>query len=230
MAPICRSRVRPGRQRRGASGSPTPLNAASSIASLLWLGKNDCFAPFSSFHPWCVAVNQFAFSYAITWPTHRGTTSKPQADLSLNSFKVASNDAHMEAPESQAQDTSLTNGTAEASASSPPASPPPAVPPALSDLSTTAEQGKDGRRFVVASSCFRLLISEPFFIAGTTATSSSIAPLKKFSAVKINKRFMEQNSSAPGASQTFSSSPSSKIASTTGAFHTACVTDPFGPP
>ncbi len=63
------------------------------------------------------------------------------------------------------------------------------------------------------------------FIAGTTATSSSIAPPKKFSAVKINKRFMEQNSSTPGASQTFSSSPSSKIASTTGAFHTACVTD-----
>lgn len=92
---------------------------------------------------------------------HRGT-SEPRADLSLNSFKVASNGAHMETPESQAQDTLITNGAAEVSTSSPPASPPPAVPPALSDLSTTAEQGKDGRRFVVASSYFLLLMSEYF--------------------------------------------------------------------
>jgi hypothetical protein len=56
------------------------------------------------------------------------------------------------------------------------------------------------------------------FAAGTTVVSGSIAPPKKFSAVKINKRFMEQNSTTPGASQTLSSSPSSKIASTTGAF------------
>src|SRR6266436_919723 len=55
------------------------------------------------------------------------------------------------------------------------------------------------------------------FAASTTVVSSSIAPPKKFSAVKINKRFMEQNSSTPGASQTLSSSPSSKSASTTGA-------------
>ena len=81
---------------------------------------------------------------------------------SLNSFKVASNDAHMETPESQAQDTLIFNGAAEASTSSPPASPPPAVFSALSDLSTTAEQGKDGRRFVVASSRFRSPMSELF--------------------------------------------------------------------
>ncbi|KAF8487696.1 hypothetical protein F5888DRAFT_1820572 [Russula emetica] len=92
------------------------------------------------------------------------------------------------------QDTLIMNGAAEASTSSPPASPPPAVLPTLSDLSTTAEQGKD---------------------ASTTVVSSSTVPLKRFSAVKINKRFMEQNSSAPGASQPLSSSPSSKIASTT---------------
>jgi hypothetical protein len=77
-------------------------------------------------------------------------------------MKVASNDAHMETPESQAQDTLIMNGAAEASTSSPPASPPPAVLPALSDLSTTAEQGKDGRRFIVTSSCFRSLMSELF--------------------------------------------------------------------
>jgi serine/arginine repetitive matrix protein 2 len=58
-----------------------------------------------------------------------------------------------------------------------------------------------------------------FFAAITTVVSSSTVPLKRFSAVKINKRFMEQNSSAPGASQPLSSSPSSKIASTTGTFH-----------
>jgi hypothetical protein len=99
--------------------------------------------------------------YTITWPTYRGSTSEPRADL-LNSFKVASNDAHMDTPESQAQDTLILNGAAEASTSSPPASPPPAVLSALSDLSTTAEQGKDGRRFVVASSRFRSPMSELF--------------------------------------------------------------------
>ena len=62
-----------------------------------------------------------------------------------------------------------------------------------------------------------------FFAASTTVVSSSTVPLKKFSAVKINKRFMEQNSSAPGTSQTLSSSPSSKIASTTGTFHAVRV-------
>ena len=63
-----------------------------------------------------------------------------------------------------------------------------------------------------------------FFAASTTVVSSSIVPPKKFSAVKINKRFMEQNSTAPGASQTLSSSPSSKIASTTSTFHEVRVT------
>jgi serine/arginine repetitive matrix protein 2 len=66
-----------------------------------------------------------------------------------------------------------------------------------------------------------------FFAASTTVVSSSTVPPKKFSAVKINKRFMEQNSSAPGASQTLSSSPSSKIASTTGTFHTVRITAHF---
>jgi serine/arginine repetitive matrix protein 2 len=66
-----------------------------------------------------------------------------------------------------------------------------------------------------------------FFVASTTVVSSSTAPPKKFSAVKINKRFMEQNISAPGASQTLSSSPSSKIASTTGTFHTVRITAHF---
>lgn len=120
------------------------------------------FRSLPPFHPWCVPVNQLTFRYTITWPTHRGTTSEPREDLSLNSSKVASNDAHMETPESQAQDNLILNGAAEASGSSPPASPPPAVLSALSDLSTTAEQGKDGRRFVVASSCFRSPMSELF--------------------------------------------------------------------
>jgi hypothetical protein len=66
-----------------------------------------------------------------------------------------------------------------------------------------------------------------FFAASTTVVSSSTVPPKKFSAVKINKRFMEQNSSAPGASQTLSSSPSSKIASTTGTFHAVRITAHF---
>lgn len=65
--------------------------------------------------------------------------------------------------------------------------------------------------------------------AATTVASGSTAPPKKFSAVKINKRFMEQNSSTPGASQTLSSSPSSKIANTTGAFYAVRVTGLFGP-
>lgn len=160
MAPNCRYRVRPGRQRRGAGQNVS--QRASSIASLLRLKENDHFALFPPFHSWCVAVNQLISPYTITWPTHIGTTSEPRADLSLDSFEVASNDAHMETPESQAQDTLIINGAAEASTSSPPASPPPAVLSALSDLSTTAEQGKDGRRFVVASSCFRSPMSEYF--------------------------------------------------------------------
>ena len=62
------------------------------------------------------------------------------------------------------------------------------------------------------------------FAASTTNVSSSTVPPKKFSAVKINKRFMEQNSTIPGAGQTLLSSASSKIASTTGAFHVLHVT------
>jgi len=153
MAPNCRYRVRPGRQRRGAGS--TPLNVPQ--VSRRWCdSENDHFALIPPFCPWCVAFNQLASPYTITWPTHIGTTSELRVDLPL---KVASNDAHMETPESQAQDTLITNGAAEVSTSSPPASPPPAVLPALSDLSTTAEQGKDGRRFVVASICFRSLMS-----------------------------------------------------------------------
>jgi hypothetical protein len=179
------------------------------------------FRSFPPSHSWCVAVNQLTFSYTITWPTHRGTTIESRVDL-LKSFKVASNDAHMETP---VQDTLMTNGAAEVSTSSPPSTPPASVP-AISDISTTAEQGKDGRRFVVASSCF-VHPSPTLFTAGTTVVSGSTAPLKKFSAVKINKRFMEQNSSTPGASQTLTSSPSSKIASTTGLFYTVSVPGPF---
>ncbi|KAI9512341.1 hypothetical protein F5148DRAFT_18069 [Russula earlei] len=47
------------------------------------------------------------------------------------------------------------------------------------------------------------------------STSSTIVPAKKFSAVNVNKRFLEQNNPTPGASQIPSSSVSSKIASTT---------------
>ena len=71
--------------------------------------------------------------------------------------------------------------------------------------------------------------SRNLFAAVTAVASGSIVPPKKFSAVKINKRFMEQNSTTPGASQTLSSSPSSKIANTTGAFYVVRVTGPFGP-
>ncbi|KAF8493086.1 hypothetical protein F5888DRAFT_1856396 [Russula emetica] len=84
------------------------------------------------------------------------------------------------------QDTLIMNGAAEASTSSPPASPPPASTPGA---------------------------IRPFHDRGAGKGCSTV-PLKRFSAVKINKRFMEQNSSAPGASQPLSSSPSSKIAST----------------
>lgn len=83
-------------------------------------------------------------------PAHKAATIDPRAD-SLNSSKVASNDAHMESLEHQVQDGVIANGAAEASTSSP-ATPPPALTPALSDLSRTAEQGKDGAQFVVASS------------------------------------------------------------------------------
>jgi serine/arginine repetitive matrix protein 2 len=214
--------VRPGRQRTGAG--PNVSQRASSIASLVRLGENDHFALFPPFHPWCVAINQLTSPFNNVANPQR--LDKRTSTGYLNSLKVASNDAHMETPESQAQDTLIMNGAAEASTSFPPASPPPAVLPALSDLSTTAEQGKDGRRFVVASSCF-VHPCLNFFAASTTVVSSSTVPPKKFSAVKINKRFMEQNSSAPGASQTLSSSPSSKIASTTGTFHAVRVTAHF---
>ncbi|KAH9964486.1 hypothetical protein BC827DRAFT_1265765 [Russula dissimulans] len=102
----------------------------------------------------------------------------------------------METPEHQAQESVIANGAAEASTSSP-ASPPPVLAPTSSDLSRTAEQGKD---------------ASP---TPHTATSSTVAPPKKFTAVNVNKRFMEQNSPTPGASQIPSSSASHKIASTT---------------
>jgi hypothetical protein len=143
--------------------------------------ENGHFALSPPFHSWCVAVNQLISPYTITWPTHIGTTSEPRADLSLDSFKVASSDAHMETPESQAQDTLIINGAAEASTSSPPASPPPAVLSALSELSTTAEQGKDGRRFVVASSCFRSPMSD-FFLQQALLLSVAQLYLPKSSA------------------------------------------------
>lgn len=160
MAPNCRYRVRPGRQRRGAG--PNVSQRASSIASLVRLRENDHFAlfPLSSVVCRCQPANFPVYNNVANPHSHDKRTSR---DLSLNSFKVASNDAHMETPESQAQDTLILNGAAEASTSSPPASPPPAVLSALSDLSTTAEQGKDGRRFVVASSCFRSPMSELFY-------------------------------------------------------------------
>jgi hypothetical protein len=159
MAPNCRYRVRPERQRRGAR--PHRLSAQPQYRVAGSARGERLFVPFLPSHLWFVAVNQLTFSYTITWPTHRGTTIEPRADH-LNSFKVASNDAHMETLESQVQDPLITNGAAEASTGSPPASPPAAIAPALSDPSTTAEQGKDGRRFVVASTYFCSLISESF--------------------------------------------------------------------
>jgi hypothetical protein len=156
MAPICRYTVS-GREdseeeRHNVSQRSLKYRVAGSARG------EPPFVAFPPSHPWCVAVNQLTLSYAITWPTHRGTTIEPRP----KSFKVASNDAHMETPDSQVQDTLIANGAAEASTSSPPASPPPALVPALSDFSTTAEQGKDGRRFVVASNYFCSPISEPF--------------------------------------------------------------------
>lgn len=210
MAPNCRNIVS-GRKDSEEEPVPSSLSADSSIASLVRLEEN-VFSFLSSLSSVVCSLSTSLFS-PITWPTHRGTTIESRLDL-LISFKVASNDAHME---TQGQDTPMTNGAAEVSTSSPP-SPPPASVPAISDISTTAEQGKDGRRFVVASSCF-VHPSLYLFTAATTVASGSIAPPKKFSAVKINKRFMEQNSSTTGASQTLTSSPSSKIASTTGVFY-----------
>lgn len=96
----------------------------------------------------------------------------------------------MDTIDPQAQDSVISNGVAEAATVSAPASPPQSLTSALSDLSRTAEQGKD-------------------------APSSTSAPPKKFSAFNINKKFMEKNSSTPGASQIPSSSSSSKIAGTT---------------
>ena len=128
----------------------------------------------------------------------------------------------MDTLEPQAQHSVMTNGAAEASTSSP-ASLPTALTPALSDLSRTAEQGKDGEQFVVASSLLRRNPSVKHFTAGTTphtATGGPTVPSKKFQPVNISKKFMEQNSSTPGASQTPLSLASSKIASTTGPFCT----------
>ncbi|KAI9445471.1 breast carcinoma amplified sequence 2-domain-containing protein [Lactarius indigo] len=111
---------------------------------------------------------------------------------------MASSDAHMDTIDPQAQDTIISNGVAEAATVSAPASPPQSLTSALSDLSRTAEQGKDGS-------------TPPHSVPSGTG-----APPKKFSAFNINKKFMEKNSPTPGASQIPSSSPSSKIAGTTG--------------
>src|SRR6266852_1058817 len=91
----------------------------------------------------------------------------------------------------------------------------------------TSPRPRNRERMVGDLSSLPVVLVHPclnFFTASTTVASSSSVPPKKFSAVKINKRFMEQNSTAPGAGQTLSSSPSSKIASTTGTFHTVRVT------
>ena len=135
----------------------------------------------------------------------------------------------MDTLEPQVQDSVMANGVAEASTSSP-ASPPTVLTPALSDLSRTAEQGKDGEQFVVASSWLRRNSSVKHFATGATphtATGGTAVPSKKFQPVSISKKFMEQNSSTPGASQTPSSLASSKIASTTGPFCTVHVLGRF---
>ncbi len=128
----------------------------------------------------------------------------------------------MDTIDSQAQDSVISNGVAEAATVSAPASPPQSLTSALSDLSRTAEQGKDGEqtslRFPLVASAHLTSGSTPH-----TAPSGTSAPPKKFSAYNINKKFMEKNSPTPGASQIPSSSPSSKIAGTTGESSTLYV-------
>ncbi|KAH9046491.1 hypothetical protein EDB84DRAFT_672295 [Lactarius hengduanensis] len=103
----------------------------------------------------------------------------------------------MDTIDPQAQDSVISNGVTEAATVSAPASPPQSLTSALSDLSRTAEHGKDGS-------------TPPHSVPTGTG-----APPKKFSAFNINKKFMEKNSPTPGASQIPSSSPSSKIVGTT---------------
>ncbi|KAH8992045.1 hypothetical protein EDB92DRAFT_2114379 [Lactarius akahatsu] len=103
----------------------------------------------------------------------------------------------MDTIDPQAQDSVISNGVAEAATVSAPASPPQSLTSALSDLSRTAEHGKDGS-------------TPPHSVPSGTG-----APPKKFSAFNINKKFMEKNSPTPGASQIPSSSPSSKVVGTT---------------
>jgi hypothetical protein len=58
----------------------------------------------------------------------------------------------MESLEPQVQDSAVTNGAVEASTGCSPAAPPSAASaPAISDLPRTADQGKDGGQFLVAS-------------------------------------------------------------------------------
>jgi hypothetical protein len=132
----------------------------------------------------------------------------------------------MESVEPQVQDSVTTNGAPEASTSSP-ASEPSALIPALPDLSRTAEQGKDGEQFLIASSLHRQHPSMNRFAAGTTSHTVAGGTIKKYSPFNINKRFMEQNSSAPGSSQVPPSSATSKIASTTSMFSKVSVPDRF---
>ncbi|KAH9982213.1 hypothetical protein BGW80DRAFT_1262208 [Lactifluus volemus] len=104
----------------------------------------------------------------------------------------------MDTLEPQVQDSVISNGTTEATTASPPASPPPVLPSApLPDLSKSAEQTKDGST-----------------VSNTLPIGTS-APLKKFSPVNINRRFMEKISPTPGATQIPPSSASSKIVGTT---------------
>lgn len=138
----------------------------------------------------------------------------------------------MDTLELQAQDSTISNGTVEASISSPPASPPPALAPVPSDLSRAAEQGKDGRQIAVTSNWLREHSFMDHSVAGTTphtVASGTTTHPKKFSTVKIDKRFMGQNSPTPGASQVPSSSASSKIATTTGTFYAVRVLDRVKP-
>lgn len=57
----------------------------------------------------------------------------------------------MDTIDPQAQDTVISNGMAEAATLSAPPSPPQSSASALSDLSRTAEQGKDGEQIRFAS-------------------------------------------------------------------------------
>lgn len=85
----------------------------------------------------------------------------------------------------QAQDDAISNGVAEAATVSPPASPPQSLTSALSDLSRTAEQGKDGEqtsfRFPLVASAVLLRTSHQVLLLHTQRLLA-LAPLQKSSA------------------------------------------------